>query len=160
MNSWLFDSCGPSVSANMKTKYALLLIVFCLLQEPPASHAEKWIEFHAESWTHQSKKHKRKLHFSTHSYIDTDSISRTATGDVTVWIRDISRNDRFYVRKGDPASEVVYKQILMRCKAQKYEVMLDEGAETDGQESIGEDIKSGSIYDKLYRKLCAESTAD
>jgi len=135
-------------------------MAFSLLHKPSASHAEKWIEFHAESWSHQSKKLKRKLHFSTHSYFDADSISRTATGDVTVWIRDVSRNDRFYVKKGVPASEVVYKQILLRCRTQKYEVMLDEGAEIDGQESLGEDIKSGSVYDKLYRKVCAEGNGD
>jgi len=136
-------------------------MAFSLLHKPSASHAEKWIEFHAESWSHQSKKLKRKLHFSTHSYFDADSISRTAAGDVTVWIRDVSRNDRFYVKKGVPASEVVYKQILLRCRTEKYEVMLDEGAvEIDSQESLGEDIKPGSVYDKLYRKVCAEGNDD
>jgi len=144
----------------MKVKFVLLLLVFSLPHKPTAAHAEKWIEFHAESWSHQSKKLKRKLHFSTHSYFDADSVSRTATGDVTVWIRDISRNDRYYVQQGVPASEVVYKQILLRCRTQKYEVMLDEGSESYSKESFGEDIKSGSIYDKLYRKVCAERNGD
>lgn len=131
-----------------------LVLSFCLFLVSGEACAERWVEFHTESWSHYSRKLKKKLYFSTISHFDADSLSRSENGDVSVEIRDISRNDRFYVGKGIPEKEVVYKRILLRCVTRKYEVVVEDGAGTETHESVGDEIKAGSVYDKLHRKVC------
>lgn len=143
-----------SYGANMRAPALSLFLAASLILNTEQSCAEKWIEFHKESWSHDSKKLKRKLHFSNYSYYDAESLSMSANGDVTVLTRDISQNDRFYVGKGIPEKEVVYKQILLRCSSVKYEVILEDVAESEIHESIGEEIRAGSTYDKLFKRVC------
>lgn len=131
----------------------LMAAILCILPcEVPAGN---WVEFHAESWSHSSQKLKKQLRCSSQSFYDATNIKRDANGDVFVWTRDISRNDRFYVGKGVPEKEVVYKQVLLRCKTRKYEVILGNDSEAETQETVSEEIKSGSAYEKLYNKVCA-----
>jgi hypothetical protein len=132
-----------------------LLLATTLCMDPGRASAEKWVRFHTESWHHDSQKLKKKLRFSSTAFYDSDSISVAANGDVTVWIRDVSHNDRYYVGKGIPEKEVVHKQIRLRCSVRKYDVLL--GDEEDGlQEAVSEEISSGSIYDKLYKRVCKQ----
>jgi len=141
----------------MRDSAISLFLAASLSLLPCQALAETWVEFHRESWSHYSAKLKKKLYFSNYSYYDSDGLSRASNGDVTVMIRDISHNDRFYVGKGIPEKEVVYKQILLKCKSRKYEVILEEGDDQETPESIGEKISAGSVYDKLYKKVCKES---
>lgn len=129
-----------------------LATALCLI--PSQVLAEKWVEFHRESWSHYSVKLKRKLHFTNYFYYDADSLIRSANGDATVLIRDISHNDRFYVGKGIPEKEVVYKQILLKCMSRKYEVVLEDLGDSAETESAGEEIIAGSVYDKLFSRIC------
>lgn len=141
----------------MRKPVASLFLSATLFLAPSQVFAEKWVEFHRESWSHHSAKLKKKLHFSNYFYYDADSLSRSANGDVTVMIRDISHNDRFYVGKGIPEKEVVYKQILLKCMPRKYEVILEESDDSDAPESTGEEIITGSVYDKLFSRVCGTS---
>lgn len=141
----------------MRNPAASLFLATALLLVPCQSFAEKWLEFHRESWSHYSAKLKKKLHFSNYFYYDADSLSRSANGDVTVLIRDVSHNDRFYVGKGIPEKEVVYKQILLKCMSRKYEVILEEGNGSEAPETIGEEIPAGSVYAKLFSRVCKVS---
>lgn len=138
----------------MKFSMVSFLVAVGMSVTPCSVHAEKWLEFHTEVWSHSSQKLKKNLHFSTASYYDADRIKRTANGDVTVWIRDISQNDKFYVGKGVPEKEVVYKQIRLRCNTRKYEVILEEDNAVELQETANEEIRSGSVYEKLFTILC------
>jgi hypothetical protein len=130
----------------------LVAVQICALTDD--SFAEKWVEFHSESWNHASHRLNKKLRCSSKSYYDDTSLKRDANGNVSVWTRDVSLNDRFYVGKGIPEKEVVYKQILLRCKTNKYEVILGDGSDIETQETVSEEIRSGSVYEKLYRLIC------
>lgn len=134
-----------------------LLLAVSLFIAPGSVWPEQWVGFHTETWSHNSVKLKKKLHFSSHSYFDADSISRAANGDVTVWIRDISHNDRYYVGKGVAEKEVVYKQVHLRCNSGRYEVLLGDGGVPEGEETVSEEIKPGSAYEKLFKRVCSVS---
>ena len=129
-------------------------ILSLLLVCASLANAETWVEYHRETWHHYSKKLKKKLYFTNHSYYDADSIKRIDKGDVRVVIKDVSMNDRFYVGRGVPEREVVLKQILLRCTSRRYELILEDGTELDIHESVGERIPTGSVYEKLFKGVC------
>lgn len=139
----------------MRFNVAALLLAICFCGAPRQVCAEKWLKFHAESWHHSSQKLKKKLRFSNYSYYDIDSIKKSGNGDISLWIKDVSHNDKFYVGKGVPENEVVFKQVLLRCSSRKYEVMLGDDEEAGLQEMVSDEIKTGSVYEKLFKKVCA-----
>src|SRR6185369_53529 len=79
---------------------------------PLKSSAETWVEFHAEKWDFKSQKLKKKLKFKNRSYYDADSLKRSASGDVDVWVKEDSMNDRYYVGKGVPSSEAITRKCI------------------------------------------------
>jgi hypothetical protein len=135
----------------------ILMFVALMCVRPGDGFAEKWVEFHAESWSHVSQKLRKQIRCSSTSYYDAASIKQDVNGDVSVLTRDVSRNDRYYVGKGTPEKEVVYKQVLLRCRARKYEVLLGDDGDTETQETVSEEIRSGSVYEKLYLRVCTQS---
>jgi len=80
---------------------------------------------------------------------------KTSAGDVTLWIKVVSDNDRYYVKKGAPQSEAVYRKIHVWCALKRYEV-IQEDSETDGpNELLSEEIVNGSYYERLYKAVCS-----
>jgi len=134
--------------------YIHCALVFTVMLLPSSALAEKWVEFHAESWNHYSQRLNKKIQFNNYSYFDKDSVAATKNGDIKVRIMDVSHNDRFYVGKGVAEKEVVYKEIVLRCASGKYAVLI--GDEEEG-EPVSDDIKSGSAYHRLFLRLCIES---
>ncbi len=134
-----------------------VVLSVCLGLLPCGAHGERWVEFHAETWSQFSQKLKKNLQFSSHSYFDDDRIRRSADGEVTVWIRDVTHNDKFYVGKGIPEKEVVYKQVVLRCMSRRYAVILGENGDVEVQETASEEVRAGSAYDKLFNRLCTVS---
>ena len=129
--------------------FPALLIVFM----PLSSFAESWIEFHNEKWSNKSGKLKKKLTFSNRYYYDAGSVVRTPAGDMTLWVKEISDNDRYYVKKGVPQSETLFRQVHLWCKLKRYQIIqadVDDGA----NETMSEEIAAGSYYDKLYKAVC------
>src|SRR6185369_11018575 len=116
---------------------------------PLESSAETWVEFHSEKWNYKSQKVKKKLKFRTRSYYDADSLKRSPSGDVDVWVREVSMPDRYYVGKGVPESEEILKQMHFWCGARKYEVMTPDVEGAGMNETLGEEVKAGSLYEKL-----------
>src|SRR6185369_3216216 len=111
--------------------------------------AESWVEFHSEKWNYKSQKVKRKLNFRNRFYYDADSLKRSASGDVDVWVKEDSMNDGYYVGKGVPSSEAIIKKMHLWCGAGKYEIVtLDEDAGTNV--AMGEEVIPGSLNDKLF----------
>jgi len=119
-----------------------------------SAYAENWIDFHTEKWKRKSGKTSEKLLFCNRYYYDADSLVKTASGNVTLWVKVISDNDKFYVKKGVPLSEAVYQKVHIWCALKRYEV-LQADINTDGPtEVLSEEIKNGSYYEKLYKSVC------
>jgi hypothetical protein len=121
---------------------------------PLASSAETWVEFHSGTWNYKSQKLKKKLKFRNSSYYDADSLKRSAAGDVDVWVKEVSMNDRYYVGKGVPSSEDTFKKIHLWCGAGKYEILTSDAEEAGANEAVGEEVVPGTMYDKLFRTVC------
>jgi len=118
-------------------------------------HAENWVDFHTEKWNRKSDLSSKKLIFSNRYYYDAESMVKTSAGDVTLWIKVVSDNDRYYVKKGAPQSEAVYRKIHVWCALKRYEV-IQEDSETDGpNELLSEEIVNGSYYERLYKAVCS-----
>lgn len=126
-----------------------------LLCSPAYVCGERWVEYHFETWSYQSEKLNRKLTFSNYYYFDIDSLKRNSDGDTNVRLREVSQNDRFYVGKGAPAKEAVYKEVHVRCSVKRYEVLV-EGDEAETHESMSEPITPGSMYERLFARVCKE----
>jgi len=117
-------------------------------------YSENWIDFHTEKWSRKSVKTGKALLFSNLYFYDAESLVKTSSGDVTLWIKVISDNDRFYVKKGAPQSEAVYRKVHVWCALKRYEVLQGD-TDTDGPtEVLSEEVKSGSYYEKLYKSVC------
>ena len=120
---------------------------------PLENSAETWVEFHSEKWNYKSQKVKKKLNFRNRFYYDADSLKRSAIGDVDVWVKEDSMNDRYYVGKGVPSSEAIIKKMHLWCGAGRYEILTpDEDAGTNV--AMGEEVIPGSLNDKLFKTLC------
>jgi len=117
--------------------------------------AESWVEFHSEKWNYKSQKVKKKLNFRNRFYYDADSLKKSIKGDADVWVKEVSMTDRYYVGKGVPESEEILKQMHFWCGTKKYEVI---SPDVDGEgmnEALGEEVKPGSLYEKLLDSVCS-----
>lgn len=137
---------------NSRSFMTILLLSFL----PSLALAERWVEFHSESWSSRSEKLGRDLQFGNRHYFDADNLKSGVNREILVPIREISQNDRFYVDKGVPEREAVYKKILLNCDARRYEVLLEGDYEAGTNEASGDEIKTGSLYDKLFVLVCKE----
>ncbi len=138
--------------------YILMRYAVCaalILSLPLTASAESWVEFHAEKWDYRSEKLRRKLNFKSRSYYDPDSLKRSSKGDAELWVKEVSNIDRYYVGKGNPASEVIFKKMHIWCDAAKYEIMAPDADNSGMSEAMGEEIKPGSLYDKLFQIVCS-----
>jgi len=131
---------------------AYMALTFIL---PLTASAETWVEFHSEKWNYNSQKVKKKLNFKNRSYYDADSLKRSSAGDVDVWVKEVSMNDRFYVGKGVSSSEEILKQMHFWCAAKKYEIIVADEADEGMSEVLGEEVTPGSLYDKLFGIVCS-----
>jgi len=117
-------------------------------------HAESWIDFHTEKWSRKAEMSGKKLLFSNRYFYDAESMVKTSAGDVTLWIKVISANDKYYVKKGVPQSEVVYRKVHVWCALKRYEVIQTDTAADGPNELLSEEIRSGSYYERLYKAVC------
>jgi hypothetical protein len=131
--------------------YTMLILLF-----PLTASAETWVEFHSEKWNYKSKKVKKKLNFKNRSYYEADSLKRSSAGDVDVWVKEVSMNDRFYVGKGVSSSEEVIKMMHFWCAAGKYEIIVANEEDAGTNEALGEEVKPGSLYDQLFKIVCSK----
>jgi len=100
----------------------------------------------------------KEAEFQEPLYYDADSLKRSASGDVDVWVKEDSMNDGYYVGKGVPSSEAIIKKMHLWCGAGKYEIVtLDEDAGTNV--AMGEEVIPGSPNDKLFKSLCSVDNA-
>jgi hypothetical protein len=124
------------------------------LSAPDSAHCERWVEFHGEKWNFNSEKLNKRLKFRNIFFYDADHLARGKNGDVTVWIKEVTNNDKFYVGRGAPEQETTYNQIRIRCSAKKYLVLVDDGSDSEYTDTMSEDIVPGSYYDKLSSAVC------
>jgi hypothetical protein len=141
----------------MRTKFRVSFLVVAIVMLSTLAHAEKWIDFHTEKWSRTSGKLNMKLMFANRYSYDAESIVRTASGDITLWIKEVSENDRYYVKKGAPRSETVFRKVHVWCRLQRYEVIQGDTDEDGANELLSEAIKAGSYYEKLHRAVCTLS---
>jgi hypothetical protein len=135
---------------KIRSYFAALAIVFL----PLSVYAENWIEFHQEKWSQKSGKQNKKLTFFNRYYYDAESLAATASGDITLWTKEVSDNDKYYVKKGTPKSETLFRQVHLWCKMKRYEVIQADSGDGGANESMSEEIKSGSYYESLHKAVC------
>lgn len=135
---------------KLGSSFTAIAIVFL----PLMAYAENWIEFHQEKWSQKSGKLNKKLTFLNRYYYDAESLVTPPSGDITLWVKEVSDNDKYYVKKGNPQSETLFRQVHLWCKTKRYEVIqadLDDGG---ANESMSEEIKSGSYCESLHNSVC------
>lgn len=117
-------------------------------------YAENWIEFHTEKWSRRSGKTGKQLLFSNRYSYDAESLVKSSSGDFTLWVKEVSDNDRHYVKKGAPQSETVFRKVHVWCTLKRYEVIQEDTDEDGANELLSEEIKAGSYYEKLHKTVC------
>jgi hypothetical protein len=127
------------------------LVAMCA---PDGAYCEKWIEFHAEKWDFNSDKINKKLKFRNVYFYDADKLARGKNGYIAVWVKELANIDRYYVGKGVPEQETIYNQIRINCISKKYDILIDDGSESEYSDSMSEVIAPGSYYDKLFSIVC------
>lgn len=125
-----------------------------LLLAPLECRAENWVEFHTENWQYRSKKLKKKLTFKNRFYYDADTLKITNSGQADVWVKEVAMNDRYYVGKGVPTTEDIFKSIHIWCAAGKYEIVTPETEGAGLDEMNGEEARPGSMYYRLLNSVC------
>lgn len=148
-SSWR-NARGGGVKSVVIMGYALLATV-CL---PALSRGESWVEFHKEQWSQKSGKLKKKLTYVNRYFYDGDNVVRTGAGDVTLWIKEVSYNDSYYVKKGVPQTEDLFRKVHLWCGTKRYEILQDELDGGGANERISEEIKAKSYYEQLYKVFC------
>ncbi len=138
----------------MSIKLGRFFIFIVIVFLPLMVYAENWIEFHQEKWSQKSGKLNKKLTFFNRYYYDAESLVTTPSGNITLWIKEISDNDKYYVKKGTPQSETLFRQVHLWCKMKRYEIIQAEVDYGGANESMSEEIKSGSFYESLHRAVC------
>lgn len=138
----------------MVNRLRLFLIAAVLVSLPALVNAENWVEFHTEKWSQKSGKLRKKLSFTNRYYYDDSSLVKTASGDLTLWVKEVADNDKYYVKKGNPESETLFRQVHLWCKLKRYEVIQADIDDGGANESMSEEIKSGSYYERLYKAVC------
>jgi len=116
--------------------------------------AENWIDFHTEKWSRKAELSGTKLRFSNRNIYDAESMVKTPAGDLTLWIKVVSVNDKYYVKKGAPRSESVYRKIHVWCALKRYEVIQADSDADGPNELLSEEIMNGSYYERLYKTVC------
>ena len=139
----------------MAFKLKVPLVTIMLVALPLTTFAENWVGFHREEWSQKSGKLKRKLNFSSRYYYDVESLVRTAAGDAILWVKEVSDNDKYYVKSGNPQSETTFRKVHLWCKTKKYEIIQADEESVILNESMSEEIKPDSSYEKLYYAGCA-----
>ena len=117
-------------------------------------YAENWIDFHSEKWSRKSGKTGKKLHFSNRYSYDAESLVTNSSGDITLWVKEVSDNDRHYVKKGAPKNETVFRKVHVWCMLKRYEVLQTDTFEEGANELLSEEIKAGSYYERLHAAVC------
>lgn len=140
-------------------KVKIFLVTNMIVALPLMAFAENWIEFHQEKWSYRSGKLNRKLKFSNRFYYDAQSLARTSSGDVNLWVKEVSANDKYYVKGGDSDSETIFRKIHLWCGIKKYEIVQADEEDVVLNESMGEEIKPGSSYEKLYFAGCVNKSS-
>ena len=135
----------------------VFIVAIAIVSLPAFAHAENWIKFHTESWSRTSGTLNRKLTFVNSYSFDAASMARTAPGDITLWIKEISENDRFYVTKGAPKRETVFRKVHVWCTLKRYEVLQADMGEERANELLSEEIKAGTYYEMLHKAVCTPS---
>jgi len=134
----------------------LFLLTNMIVALPVMAFAENWIEFHQEKWSHKSGKLNRKLKFSNRYYYDAQSLVKTSSGDVNLWVKEVADNDSYYVRSGNPQSETIFRKIHLWCGVKKYEILQADEEDIVLNELIGEEIRPESSYEKLFLAGCLD----
>lgn len=117
--------------------------------------AETWVDFHSERWSFYSQKLQKKLDFANRYFYDSDSVRRSGNGELRVWVKEVSDNDRFYVGKGNPQKETSFRHLHLWCSKRKFMVLMgEESVEQD--ESLSEEISPGTQFAMLYDRLCPQ----
>ena len=132
----------------------VFIVTIAIVSLPAFAYAENWINFHTEKWSRTSGKLSRKLNFTNRYFYDAASIVRTVSGDITLWIKEISENDRYYVKKGAPKSEIVFRKVHVWCTLKRYEVLQADTEEEGANDLLSEEIKAGSYYEMLHKAVC------
>ena len=138
----------------MRSMVRIFLGALAIAGMSTAARGEDWIDFHTEKWSRTSGKLSRKLNFANSYFYDAASIVRTAPGDITLWIKEISENDRYYVKKGAPKRETVFRKVHIWCTLKRYEVLQADTGEEGANELLSEEIKAGSYYEMLNKAVC------
>jgi len=141
----------------MRIMNRVFIVTIAITSLPAFVHAENWINFHTEKWSRTSEKLSRKLNFANSYFYDAASMVRTAPGDMTLWIKEVSENDRYYVKKGAPKSESVFRKVHVWCTLKRYEVLQADSGEEGANELLSEEIKAGSYYEMLHKAVCTPS---
>lgn len=129
----------------------------CFISLPIQVQAENWIEFHTEKWSQKTGKQKKKLLYTNRYFYDAESRVTAPSGDISLWVKEISYNDTLYVRKGAPESETVFRKVHLWCNAGRYQILQADTDDGRPNEVISEAVKPGSYYDRLQKAICPPS---
>lgn len=135
-------------------RFGLVVSIVFALWLPNSLSAENWVEFHKERWQQKSGKGRKRLSYCNHYFYDSDSVAINPEGDVTLWVREVAENDRFYTKKGAAESEVLYRQVYLWCKNDRYQILGADGEESRANEQLSEEIRQGTYYEKLRDLVC------
>ncbi|NVN98203.1 MAG: hypothetical protein HXX17_02690 [Geobacteraceae bacterium] len=109
------------------------------------------MEFHKEKWTQKSGKSGKKLICSNRYFYDSESLVKSKSGNITLCVKEISES---FANKKSAEGETLYRQVYLWCKLKRYEVMQSETDGDDMNESMSEEIKPGTYYEKLHQAVC------
>lgn len=138
----------------MSAKFRSTFLALAVVLLPGFAAAENWVGFYTEKWNRTSGRSGTKLDFSNSYFYDADSIVRSASGDITLWIKEVSENDSYYVKKGAPRKETLFRKVHLWCSSQRYEVIQDDTDGDGANKLLSEEIKAGSYYEKLHGTVC------
>lgn len=149
------NSCPTGRCFVRFLKSTVLFSVSLILLLTQFASAENWVEFYNEKWSQKSGGGRKKLVYSNRYYYDGDSLLKKTSGDITLSVKEVSENDRTHVKKGAVESETLFRQVHLWCKLKRYEVLQSDTDGGEANESISEEIRSGTYYEKLYQAVCA-----
>lgn len=136
---------------------AVFSVTFLLLLPHVVFPAERWVEFHKEKWTQKSGKSGKKLAFTNRYFYDPESLIKSKTGNIMLSVKEISESERSSAIKKGPESETLFRQVYLWCNLKRYEVLQSDIDVGEMNESMSEEIKSGTYYEKLHLAVCKES---
>jgi hypothetical protein len=94
------------------------------------------------------------LLYANRYYYDAESRVIAPSGDMTLWIKETSYNDKLYVRRGAPENETVFRRVHLWCAKKKYEILHADTDDDRPNELISEKILPGSYYERLHQAVC------